>query len=272
MVSSCGRFVISYNGEVYNADELRPELEAAGTSVPRPQRYRGHRRRRRRVGRRGDGQAPDRHVRDGAVGPAGAGALPCPRSAWHQAALLGRFRRPPAVRLRAEGAARERRAGRPSSIGDALAAFLRFGYVPAPHAIYRGVQKLPPGTILTVRSQGPPAIAAYWSLDEVARHGQAARFAGRRGRGRRCARRVAARRGRAADGRGRAARRLSFRRDRFIDRRRADAGAKRAARAHLLDRLRRAQAMTRRERRGGGAAIWERSIPSSMSRRSMRSR
>src|SRR5690349_277517 len=30
MVSSCGRFVLSYNGEIYNAAELRPELEAAG--------------------------------------------------------------------------------------------------------------------------------------------------------------------------------------------------------------------------------------------------
>ena len=36
MVSSCGRFVLSYNGEVYNAPELRAELEAAG------RQFRGH--------------------------------------------------------------------------------------------------------------------------------------------------------------------------------------------------------------------------------------
>ena len=36
MVSSCGRFVISYNGEIYNAADLRPELETAG------RRFRGH--------------------------------------------------------------------------------------------------------------------------------------------------------------------------------------------------------------------------------------
>ena len=36
MISSCGRFVLSYNGEIYNAPELRAELQAAG----RP--FRGH--------------------------------------------------------------------------------------------------------------------------------------------------------------------------------------------------------------------------------------
>src|ERR1700730_9374120 len=36
MMSSCGRFVLSYNGEIYNPVELRRELEAAG------RRFRGH--------------------------------------------------------------------------------------------------------------------------------------------------------------------------------------------------------------------------------------
>src|SRR4029079_7625755 len=36
MVSSCGRCVIVYNGEIFNAAELTPELEAKG------RRFRGH--------------------------------------------------------------------------------------------------------------------------------------------------------------------------------------------------------------------------------------
>ena len=34
---------------------------------------------------------------------------------------------------------------------DALAAFLRYGYVPAPMSIYRGIKKLAPGTLLECR-------------------------------------------------------------------------------------------------------------------------
>ncbi len=36
MASSCGRYVIIYNGEIYSAGEMRPELEALG------HRFRGH--------------------------------------------------------------------------------------------------------------------------------------------------------------------------------------------------------------------------------------
>ncbi len=59
---------------------------------------------------------------------------------------------------------------------DALTSYLRFGYVPGPRAIYRGVHKLQPGTILTVRGAGEPQIEAFWSLEEIARAGQAVRY------------------------------------------------------------------------------------------------
>lgn len=56
----------------------------------------------------------------------------------------------------------------------ALALFLRHGYVPAPYSIYTGVLKLPPATILEVR---PGAVSAqpvnYWSLKERVEQGSA---------------------------------------------------------------------------------------------------
>jgi asparagine synthase (glutamine-hydrolysing) len=61
---------------------------------------------------------------------------------------------------------------------SALAAYMRFGYVPGPRTIYRDVQKLLPGTILKVGSGHGPTLTAYWSLEEVARHGQNTRFRG----------------------------------------------------------------------------------------------
>jgi asparagine synthase (glutamine-hydrolysing) len=53
---------------------------------------------------------------------------------------------------------------------------MRVGYVPAPLSIYLGVHKLPAGAILTLRAGGEPVMRYYWTLEAVARAGQAARL------------------------------------------------------------------------------------------------
>ena len=57
----------------------------------------------------------------------------------------------------------------------ALALFLRHNYVPAPYSIYKDVWKLPPATILTVTGQTrEPRLSGYWSARAVAETGAAA--------------------------------------------------------------------------------------------------
>ena len=173
MVSSCGRFVISYNGEIYNAAELRAPLEAAG------RRFRGH--------------CDTEAIVEGAA-------------EWGVAAtverLIGMFamalwdRRDRVLYLvrdrlgikplywaERDGqivfgselkALRADRSWTPALDRDALASYLRFGYIPAPLTIYRDVRKLEPGTILAVRETGMPTIVRYWSLADIARKGRSA--------------------------------------------------------------------------------------------------
>ena len=180
MVSSCGRFVVSYNGEIYNAAELRAELAAAGRDFR--------------------GRSDTEIIVEGAA-------------EWGVVAtierLIGMFalalwdRRERALHLVrdrlgikplywAEFGGRllfgsELKALRavplwpPELDRNAVAAYLRFGYVPAPQTIYRGVHKLPPGAMLTIAANGPPALTAYWSLERIARDGQIGRFGGGEG-------------------------------------------------------------------------------------------
>ena len=54
---------------------------------------------------------------------------------------------------------------------NAVAAFMRHNYIPAPHTIYRGVHKLEPGTILTLPWEGEPQITRFWNPRSVARNG-----------------------------------------------------------------------------------------------------
>jgi asparagine synthase (glutamine-hydrolysing) len=175
MVSSCERFVLTYNGEIYNAAELRSELIAAGRS------FRGH---------------SDTEVivesfavwgmRQTVERLIGMFAF----AAWDRATNIltlvrDRLGIKPLYWGRTNGNlvfASELKALRtlPGWQGEidcnALAAFLRYGYVPAPMSIYRGIHKLAPGTLLECGEDGEDKHVAYWSLSEVAERGQASQL------------------------------------------------------------------------------------------------
>jgi asparagine synthase (glutamine-hydrolysing) len=56
----------------------------------------------------------------------------------------------------------------------ALKELLRYNYIPAPSSIYRGIAKLVPGTFLTLKDTHPePTIETYWSANELAERGVA---------------------------------------------------------------------------------------------------
>lgn len=62
---------------------------------------------------------------------------------------------------------------------DALTLYLRHGYIPAPHSIYKGISKLPPGTWIQICGRlevGEPNI--YWSARQAAENGQGDLFGG----------------------------------------------------------------------------------------------
>ena len=172
MISSCGRFVIVYNGEIFNAAELRPELEAKG------RRFKGH---------------SDTEVIVEA----------CAEWGIHETAMriIGMFafavydrrdKRLSLVRDRlgikplywGKAGTRLAFASELKAFGalpgwnkelnrDALASYLRFAYVPAPHSIYRGISKLMPGHIAMIDPTGETRIAPFWTLADAAERGKA---------------------------------------------------------------------------------------------------
>lgn len=177
MVSSCGRFVISYNGEIYNADDLRPQLRAAGRS------FRGH---------------SDTEVILEGMAVWGVEAAVRRLIGMFAMALWDRAeRRLHLIRDRLGvkpmywgdfggtflfaselKALRIQDGWRPALDRNALVAYLRYRHVPGPGSIYHGVNKLPPGSILTLAAGRQPAVNAYWTLEDATRAGQVARFQG----------------------------------------------------------------------------------------------
>jgi asparagine synthase (glutamine-hydrolysing) len=180
MTSACGRYVITYNGEIYNFREVRQLLEQRG------HRFRGH---------------CDTEVLLAATTEWGIGQT-LPRlhgmfafALWDREArrlILGRDRvgKKPlyygwcghtfvfASELKAlhRHPAFDREVDR-----NALGLLIQLGWVPGPYSIYRGIRKLPPGAILSVDADGgphEPAIDTFWSAKGLAEAADRAPFSG----------------------------------------------------------------------------------------------
>lgn len=61
---------------------------------------------------------------------------------------------------------------------EALTLYFRHNYIPAPWTIHRGARKLPAGHILTLAPGRQPEVATYWSAQEAYARGAASPFAG----------------------------------------------------------------------------------------------
>ncbi|MCM1174311.1 MAG: asparagine synthase (glutamine-hydrolyzing) [Blautia sp.] len=62
---------------------------------------------------------------------------------------------------------------------DVLEAYFRYGYIPAPYSIYENIYKLEPGKILKIKEPFQTCeITAYWSIKDIACYGQVHPFQG----------------------------------------------------------------------------------------------
>tara|TARA_Y100001960_G_scaffold246643_1_gene261716 strand:- start:1947 stop:3725 length:1779 start_codon:yes stop_codon:yes gene_type:complete len=168
MTSKSGRFIITYNGEVYNYRELREELEPKGHT------FHGH---------------SDTEVILAAIEEWGltlaiekfvgmfAFAL-WDRSSHKLHLVRDRLGIKPlyygwcgkTLLFASELRAIEQHPDFRSEVDrEALTLYLRFNYVPAPWSMLRGIRKLLPGTILTTDGvEGHEHTVVFWSLHDIA--------------------------------------------------------------------------------------------------------
>lgn len=188
MISACGRYVIVFNGEIYNYRSLRQQIERQAEEGA-PPRFRGR---------------SDTEVMLACISRWGLSRALQSFNGMFAFALWDRLERQ--LHL-----ARDRIGEKPLYYGwlgssfvfgselkalrkhphfrnainrDALTLYLRYGYVPSPYSIYEGIHKLPPATMLTVRTGGTAADSSprsYWSCREAAERGVAAPFEGSEG-------------------------------------------------------------------------------------------
>lgn len=184
MHSACGRYVVAYNGEIYNHLDLRAELASVGAAPD----WRGH----------SDTETLLAGIAHWGLDAtlqrvAGMFALALwDRKARRLSLSRDRMGEKPlywgwaggALVFGSELKALRRHPGFPKQVcRTALAQYLRFAYVPAPRSIHPGVFKLEPGCVLELDGpppSGPPdsplrpgerlgplSIRRYWSLNET---------------------------------------------------------------------------------------------------------
>ena len=170
MVSADGRFVITYNGEVYSYQPIGAELAARGA------KFRGHSDTevilesfalngieptlKRMIGMFAIALW-DRRERTLTLVRDRLGIKPLYWAKFGKLFLFGSELK----------ALRAHPGWTPRVDRSAVAAFMRHNYIPAPHTIYEGVYKLEPGTMLTLPWRGEPQISRFWNARAVARDG-----------------------------------------------------------------------------------------------------
>jgi asparagine synthase (glutamine-hydrolysing) len=171
MVSADGRWVISYNGEVYNASAISASPELAGFA------FRG---------------TSDTEVILESVAKRGLDRTLQDVNGMFAIALWDRSTRtlhlvrdrlgikplfmattPDGIFFASELKSLLAAGVQPDVDPRAVASFLRFGYVPTPHAIFRGVRKLKPGEVVSIAASGEISSRQYWSLADAAATGAA---------------------------------------------------------------------------------------------------
>lgn len=170
MHSKCGRYVVVFNGEIYNFAELRLALAARGAD------FVGHSDTEVLLAgfsawgiedtlKRSNGMFAialwDRRERLLHLARDRLGEKPL-YYGWHEGAFLF------ASELKALHAWPN---FRPEIDRDVLALYLRHNYVPDPHCIYRGFHKLVPGTFITAKADAAkqlPMPRVYWSMTDAA--------------------------------------------------------------------------------------------------------
>ena len=179
MHSASGRFVIVYNGEIYNFRLLSAELKSLGQS------FRGHSDTEvllAAVETWGLGQALQKLVGMFAIAlwDRQTGTLHLVRDRLGKKPLYFGWAGHDLVFASELKSFHEHPDFVPEVDRSALALFLRYGYVPAPHSIYRGVFKLRPGSNLSLPAAAIGALRTgdllaqvhdYWSVGEVAQRG-----------------------------------------------------------------------------------------------------